>query len=464
MKGTILYILFLVCLLRLGMLTIGCANIVPPEGGPRDTLPPNLLESTPVDSTVGFKGNRITLTFDEFVKLDNAFTNVMVSPVPKMQPDIRSRLNTVTIRLRDSLEANTTYSINFGNAIVDVNENNPLHNFTYIFSTGPTLDSLTFSGKVIMAETGELDTTLIVMLHTTNRDSALINEKPRYVTRLNAAGNFTFRNLPADSFYVYALKDESRSYRYLNKTVPFAFADSGIMVSDSTSPLTLYAYSETKPASTTAAGATSTGEKRLRYTTSVNPDNSHDLLKPFRFTFETPLRRFDSSKVRFASDTLFTPIETHTWSIDSSKKLVALNHTWAEGMLYHLILEKDFATDTLGLELLKADTISFTTKTSADYGPLTLRFRNLDLSVNPVLQFVQNGQVLSSHSLTAEVFSQSLFTPGDYQLRILHDANRNGVWDPGRFYGVRRQPEFVRPIEKQITVKANARADYEIVL
>ena len=193
-------------LIKLMTMGSGCATIVPPEGGPRDTLPPVITEARPLDSNVNFTGNRITFTFDEFVRLDNIMQNLLVSPIPRVQPTVTSRLNTVTIRLRDSLEANTTYSLNFGNSIVDVNENNPLSNYTYVFSTGPALDSLRFSGKVLLAETGEIDSTLIVMLHRSPDDSAVINERPRYMAKLNGTGNFTFRNLPPGTFYVYALR------------------------------------------------------------------------------------------------------------------------------------------------------------------------------------------------------------------------------------------------------------------
>ena len=112
------------------------------------------------------------------------------------------------MRIRDTLEPNTTYTLNFGDAIRDINENNELSDFTYIFSTGPVYDSLQITGKVIVAETGGADSTLIVMLHTALDDSAVVKNTPRYYTRVDRDGNFIFRNLPADTFAIYALKDE----------------------------------------------------------------------------------------------------------------------------------------------------------------------------------------------------------------------------------------------------------------
>src|SRR5262249_55127057 len=126
----------------------GCANIFPPEGGLKDSIPPVLVKASPADSSKNFEGNRIVLTFDEFVQIQNPRENLIVSPLPKIDPQVESKLRTVTIRLKDTLEPNTTYSLNFGNAIKDINEGNTAKNFTYLFSTGTRFDSLTLSGKV----------------------------------------------------------------------------------------------------------------------------------------------------------------------------------------------------------------------------------------------------------------------------------------------------------------------------
>ena len=289
----------------------GCANIIPPEGGPRDSLPPVLRKADPGDSSRNFSDNQITLTFDEYVNADNYLQEMIVSPVPANMPTVTRKLNTVTVKLRDTLEPNTTYSINFGNTIKDVNEGNLMKNFTYTFSTGPYFDSLEFTGNVLLAETGGLDTTLTVLLHKTNIDSALINEKPRYVAKIDGRGYFRFKNLPPGTFYVYALKDEGGSYRYMSKSQLFAFSDSAVIVSDSTRPVTLYAYStiETAPpgSAVTDQRNIKQADKRLKFTTNLAGDRQ-DLLEKFVMTFETKLKDFDSSKVHFTTDTIFSPL------------------------------------------------------------------------------------------------------------------------------------------------------------
>jgi hypothetical protein len=459
---------FFILIISTGVLTgPGCANIVPPAGGFRDSLPPNLERVNPADSSVNFQGKKISFSFDEFVQLDNFSQNAILSPIPKLSPTANYRLNNVTVHLRDTLEANTTYTINFGESIKDVNEGNVMKGFTYVFSTGPAIDSLSFAGNVILAETGLTDTTLTVMLHKSSEDSAVVKDRPRYVTKLDNKGRFIFRNLPPGTFYVYALQDESRSYRYLDNKKLFAFADSPVVVAQNTSSKTLYAYHAAKASessSSAAAGRPNAADKRLKYQTSVRANNQ-DLLQPFSFQFERPLRTFDSSRIRFSTDTSFTPVTGYSWSLDTTGKKVTLNFSFAEDTRYNLVLQKDFATDTLGHQLLRADTIRFNTLKSSDYGKLSIRFRNLDLSKNPVVQFVQSGSVVSSYPLTAETFSQPLFLPGEYELRILFDANKNGIWDTGRFFGKHIQPELVKPVlRKSINVKENWENEFEINL
>jgi hypothetical protein len=135
-----------------------------------------------------------------------------------------------------------------------------------------------------------------------------------------------------------------------------------------------------------------------------------------------------------------------------------------ENTLYHIILDKDFAIDSFGKKLLKTDTLSFKTKRLDEYGSLQLKFRNLDLAKNPVLQFITNDFIYKSFPLSGSSFSQSLFLPGEYELRILYDDNKNGKWDPGDFFGKHKQPEIARPVERKITVKAAWQNEVEIAL
>ena len=470
MKQFFFFILIILFSIQQIVVLNGCANIIPPSGGPRDSLPPVLIRATPIDSAKNFTGSRITFTFDEFVDLQNVYQNLIVSPIPKSLPDVEQKLKTITVRLKDTLEPNTTYSLNFGDAIKDYNEGNVLKNFTYIFSTGSTIDSLELKGKVVLAESGTIDSTLIVMLYKNDDDSAVVKEKPRYIGKLDNSGNFVFHNLPTGTFHLYALKADG-SRNYTDKKQLFAFADTPIIISGSTQRDTLYAYSEispqqllTQPLVTPGKKILSgTNEKRLRVTTNLS-DNKQHLLSDLIISFDQPLRSFDSSKIKFSSDSTFTPVNNFRWEKDTTGRKIRLITSWKENTIYHLILDKDFAEDSLGRKLLKTDTLTFTARNKNEYGKLSIRFRNLDLSTNPVLLFVQNNEVKKSYSLTSADFSQPLFLPGDYDLRILNDTNKNGKWDPGEFFGKHKQPEIVKPIDRKITIKPNWENEFEIAL
>jgi hypothetical protein len=428
-----------------------------------------LLDANPDDSTLNFRGNRITLNFNEYIDLQEVQNNLLFTPTLPTTPDVQVRLKTITIRLRDTLDPNTTYIFNFGNAIKDYNEGNVLRNFVYTFSTGPALDSLELTGKVVMAETGMIDTTLTVILHKNLDDSAVIKERPRYVSRLDGSGNFRFRNLPSGTFAVYALGEAGLQRRY-QRTAAFAFSDSPVVIRSGIPPVELYAFKEAvAPTATTATaaaprtGRTGSEPARLRFTTSVSNGTAQDLLTDLVVTFEQPLRNFDSTNLSLTTDSTFGPVQ-YSARLDSTRKILTLKTPWIENRRYNLVTARDFAEDTLGQKLLKSDTLSFNTRARTDYGNVILRLKNLDTASNPVLQFVQNGTVVSAVSVRSGLYTQPLFLPGDYELRLLYDRNNNRVWDAGQFFGTKRQPERVRPIERRITVKPNWDNDFEIEL
>ncbi|HEU5365773.1 MAG TPA: Ig-like domain-containing protein [Hanamia sp.] len=438
----------------LSVLGSGCAQIGMPTGGPRDTIPPVLLISNPPNKTIHFDANRVTFTFDEYVHLQDLQKYLLVSPEPKIVPNVTSKLKTVSIKIRDTLQPNTTYSYQFGNAIQDINENNPLHNFTYVFSTGSYIDSLTFTGNVVLAETGKVDSTLFALLYSNLDDSAVYKQKPRYVARLDSAGKFEFRYLAPGAYHLYALKDESGQKMYNNPSQLFAFADSVIHISKHVTPVELFAYAEEKNAKTrtTPAAVKKNPEKLLKFTSSLS-NNIQDLLTPLTLSFAVPLKNYDSSKIHL-TDTLFHPISTAVILMDTTFKQITIKNTWIEDYHYKLIVDKDFAIDTLGDELKKSDTLSFKTKAEREYGSLKLNFSNLQKIAHPVLQFVQNDAIVDSFKITSPTFTVKLFNPGDYELRILDDENGNGTWDPGDYH-LKKQPEKVIAIPKKISIRAD---------
>ncbi len=446
------------------LLPSGCANIIPPSGGPRDSLPPRLVSVFPKDSTVNFRGSRITFTFDEYIgDPQDLQTNLLFTPLFDRPAEIAIRAKTMTVRFRDSLLPNTTYTLNFGNAIRDVNESNVLKNFVYTFSTGSYLDSITLSGKVVLAQTGRYDSTLIVILHRNLSDTAVRTQSPVYAAKVDAAGNFKLVNLPKGTFALYALGDAGSIRRYQDTSKLFAFFDEPV-IAGATRNVTLLAYRYAAAPSTTPpvqnSRGTPTADRRLRFNP---PAGAQDLKNDFVLTFLSPLRRLDSTQISLSTDTTYTPA-AYKLNIDSTKKELHFAVRWKEGTRYNLILTKEFAEDTLGKKLLKGDTLTFTTKKRSDYGALKIRIRNLDAAKNPVLQFVQNDAVLFSASIKSGTYVSDLFAPGDYELRILYDTNNNGKWDPGHFPALKRQPEIVKPVERKLSVKASLDNELDISL
>lgn len=434
-----------------------CANIIPPSGGARDSLPPKLLSALPKDSAVNVNPKLITLNFNEYVTLQNVNDNLIVSPTIKNNPLIDYKLKTVTIKLKDSLDPNTTYSLHFGEAIRDVNEGNILRNFAYVFSTGKTIDNFTYKGKVYLAEKGKIDTTLIVILHNNLNDSAIVKERPRYYTRINGKGEFSFSNLSAGTFRVYVLPNDF-TRKYDDSTKLFAFKSENLVISKNTPYDTLYAFEAFKRVEKiTRAAETSTKnpkeDKRLKYGADFE-GGQQDLLSNLNLSFNRKLQSVDSSKIAFC-DSNYQPLKGYQIVLDTSKTKISFIYPWKELSSFRIVISKDAIKDTSGISLSKTDTIRFITKKESDYGSIKLRFVNLNLAKHPILQVVQSDNIVESIPLKSAELNRKLYKPGSYDLRILYDTNQNGIWDTGSFGKINKQPEIVRLISKVFTVKGN---------
>jgi len=453
--GSIFFLYFI------GYLGLGCAQIGTPTGGPKDTIPPVLVYAYPALKTVNFKSNKILLTFNEYVDVQEVQSNVLVSPFPKNYPNITFKLKTVTIKLKDTLKENTTYAINFGNAIRDNNEGNPYKNFTYVFSTGNTIDSLELYGKVVMAESGKVDSTLSILLYRNAHDTIVQTRKPDYLTKLNGQGSFTFTNLSQGTYKIYALKDNDGGKTYNSPIEIFAFNDSSILVADSTQQINLFAYAEEKDKKPTTAADKPAADKRLKYTNSLSTFQQ-DLVSNLTLTFNRPIKILDENQISI-TDTNYKKIMGAKLFLDSTQKIIQIKTPWAEDTRYNLLIGKDAIKDTFNTSIFKSDTIRFTTKKASDYGTLLIRFSNYDTAKQPVLQFLRNDEVVKSVVINATSWSNKLVEPGEYELRVLYDKNRNGLWDPGN-YKMKLQPEKAITLDKKLSIKANWDNEREIKL
>ena len=217
-KDIFLYALLLV-------LPVACASIGSPDGGPYDEEPPVLVKSTPGINATGVDNGKVEIVFDENIKLQNAFEKVVVSPPQMQMPEIRYNGKKVTVELFDSLLPNTTYSIDFNDAVVDNNEGNPYENFAYVFSTGDVVDTLAVSGTVLNAEDLEPIKGIVVGLHSCLDDSAFTKRAFERVSRTDSRGRFTIKGIAPGKYRVYALADANQNYLFDQKSEKIAFMD-----------------------------------------------------------------------------------------------------------------------------------------------------------------------------------------------------------------------------------------------
>lgn len=206
-----------------------CASIKAPEGGPRDETPPRLVRAQPAPGSINVDNTSIHLDFDEYITLKDAFTNVVVSPTSETQPRVSGVGRRVNIEFTDTLQPNTTYTIDFGDAIQDNNEGNALQGFTYTFSTGPVLDSLRISGMVLDSHTLEPQQGMLVGIHTSEADTAFSRIRLERVARTDDRGRFTLRGLAPGKYRLFALNDLNGDMRWDNPEERIAFYDEWIV-------------------------------------------------------------------------------------------------------------------------------------------------------------------------------------------------------------------------------------------
>ncbi len=210
MKG-IRYVLYS----GLALLLIGCANRgIGPQGGPRDTVPPQLVKEEPLNRTTNFNAKKIEITFNEYIQGDKVAENVLISPPMHQMPEIRFVSKRVTIQLLDTLLPETTYTIDFGNAICDFTEKIPLKGYRYAFSTGEVIDSMYIEGKVINSEDLKPAIGMMVGAYVSDADSAFETQPFDFVAKTDSLGYFRIENMRPGRYSIYALQDISRDYFY----------------------------------------------------------------------------------------------------------------------------------------------------------------------------------------------------------------------------------------------------------
>jgi len=209
----------IVLLAFVAIIVVSCANsITAPTGGPKDVTPPKVVETIPENGSANFNTNKFLIKFNEFVFLENVQTMALISPPMKKQPEFLTKGKSVQVKFEEELKPNTTYSVYFGAAIVDITEKNPIKNYTYIFSTGEYVDSLSLTGTVYNAFDLKPIESTFVMLYKDNNDTY-------YLSKTDAAGKFRFDGLADAEYLLFAINDKNSSYIFDQPGEEIAFLD-----------------------------------------------------------------------------------------------------------------------------------------------------------------------------------------------------------------------------------------------
>lgn len=284
-------------------LLAACASMGRPEGGPKDELPPVFVRANPAPGTLNFSGDRLSIYFDENIKVEDVLNKVVVSPVQKTPPRVTANGRLLSVNFQDTLIPDATYTIDFSDAVRDLNEGNILDGFAFDFSTGATRDSLVISGILLDARTLEPAQGVVVGVYSNLSDSAISTLPFNRIAKTNQYGQFVLRNLADTIYNIFAVNDVNRDYHW-DSSEDVAFYD--VSIRPTVEPITV---TDTLRASN---GSDSIAERRgVRYLpndvllTWFNENKRSQYLKEYRlmdstrivFEFGAPSDTFPSVSV-----------------------------------------------------------------------------------------------------------------------------------------------------------------------
>ncbi|MFH7015836.1 Ig-like domain-containing protein [Flavobacterium sp. FlaQc-47] len=384
--------------LLLVFLMLSCAKRGSITGGLKDTLAPVLRYSSPKNMSTNFTGNEIILGFDEYVKLKNLNKQLIISPPMKHEPVILPTIasKVFTIKIKDTLQPNTTYSFNFGQSIADNNEGNAINQFKYIFSTGSYIDSLSINGIVRDAYEKNVDNFVSVMLYEVNdtfKDSLIYKQTPRYITNtLDSLRTFKLENLKAGKYLLVALKDKGGNNRYNPKDDKIGFLKHYITVpNDSVFELEL--FKETLPLKAFKPIQASGNRVYLPYEGKQNFKTSKPkiVLKNNNEVLETVVTAFpkkDSLQV------WYKPIKADSLSMEISKDKYDKKFTFKV---------KDQKKDTLNITALQSGTLNFRERFTLESSTPLVKFDKSKI------RLVNKDSVAVDYTTEYDEFEQKLY-------------------------------------------------------
>jgi len=305
-----------------------CAIQVAPTGGAKDVKPPVVKKSSPENFSTQFTGHDISITFDEYITLKELSTQFVVSPPLRHQPDTKVKKKTLSIHLEDTLLKNTTYTMNFGNAITDIREGNAVEGFQYVFSTGDVIDSLKIPGKVENAFDKKTEKGIYIMLYHGTDDSLPLKTLPDYFAKTAEDGSFEVKNVAPGSYKIFALKDNNSNYLFDNSDEPIAFRSEPVEAGKSAGSLSL--FKEIRSQQMLKASSDEPGKITVAYA--------------------MPL---DHSKIVFLSDT--AAIQLYATVYSEKRDTITFWYKNIQSDSLNFILERDLVRDTVNIRLKRVE-------------------------------------------------------------------------------------------------------------
>lgn len=507
---------------------ISCARIGSPNGGSKDSIPPVMAIAKPANKTTSFENDKIVILFNEYIKFQKLNTQLIISPPMEKKPIIKPQggvSKKISIQFLDSLKANTTYTINFGNSIIDNNEGNELGRFSYVFSTGPELDSLFILGNIIDPLSNKKIENIRVLAYKNANDTLIGNYIPDYLTNTLKSSHYVLENLAEADYKIIALEDKNNNYKYDKGIERIAFLNSSIKLSSKIDSINFTLFKEPKNFKIYKPKQTKGNQLILGYQGNSIPklkiegtDKNNYLISKkenkdslYIWFKEIPL---DSIQITAKLDTL---VKKYTLKLRELEKDTLLLSTTLNNVLHpndSIILTTNIPVNHINIDsiqLLENDSIAIPFKIIsqpkkhklyANFKRQINKTYTLELRETAFADFLKNnsdskkikfstldteeyGELILSiqnplnHNLIVELFDKKsskkmtrYVTKSDivrfknleaklYNIRIIKDLNKNNKFDNGGFLE-KRQPEPIVNYSKTLKIRANSEINENI--
>jgi uncharacterized protein (DUF2141 family) len=394
------------------LLLSSCAQVVAPSGGKKDERAPFPRKYAPDSVAVHFKSKTVEIQFDEYVELKDLSNQLIISPPMNKLPEIRVRSKTLLITFKEPLKDSTTYTINLGNAVQDIHENNPIRNFRYVFSTGSYVDSLSLKGSVINALTLTPEKGVLVMLYKDLTDSVPYTHVPSYFGRTDDNGNYRISNVKGGIYKVFALRDANSNYK-INPGEMMGFAAEPIKLFHNDTLNFLFFKEDVAVQKLFKGYQAAHGKIVLAFAKPVEGLK----LKPLNFSIADIQKSIVETNVSG---------DTATFWFTSPKKDSLLLEVRDKDKIYDTLRFK-LITRAKMISLNKGETAKLAIKTNAG------RDRPLDLNTPIVFEFARpvfdnNPELINKLILRRDTIKKNIFKEGRFQRTELNGNARMQTW------------------------------------